>query len=94
MENKIIKTLRGLGKLQIDGYVGTHNDFTYKFDFIEEFLFISTTHEEINNIDLDNYFGFENTTLYDLQDLDYDENTLKIIYDLLIEVKENYINER
>ena len=89
MEKSIVELLKEIAKKKIDNYFGKNLDYTFYFDFVNEYLFIGLSNEDLTNVNLYTYIEYEDVSFIDLQFLeDYDEGMLQIIYELLLKVKE------
>lgn len=89
MINEIVALLREIGKEKIDKYDGDMNDYTFHIDFVNEYIFVSLSREDLKDVNIDNYFEYEDVSVIDLQDLEeYDLSMREIVYELLLATKE------
>ena len=89
MINEIVVLLREIGKEKIDKYDGDMNDYTFHIDFVNEYIFVSLSREDLKDVNIDNYFEYEDVSVIDLQDLEeYDLSMREIVYELLLATKE------
>lgn len=88
MKENIINELKRICDLNVNEYVIKRKVYNAKFDFENEFLFITTSNENLSTLNYDNYCEYENFKLYDLWELDdLSSYELRKIYELLKEVK-------
>ena len=64
-------------------YVGKYKDISYNYDSINEYLFISLEMEDLTNVNLNNYFDYEDVSIIDLQDIQGQEiGIIEIVNDI------------